>query len=270
MQQHAEPEIARAVDRGHLAVSAAAAATKLPAETQRRIAEAAEAGDANTARHVIKTEQREARETALGAALASGNLALPQKRYGVILADPEWKFETWSSNGLDRSADNHYSTSETAKIAARPIQDIAAKDCVLFLWATAPMLPHALHVMAAWGFEYKSHRIWDKATPGTGYWFINVHELLLVGTRGNIPAPAPGSQPVSITREAKGPHSIKPTFAYEMIERWFPHLPKIELNARQARPGWDSWGLEAPASGDRTRPHDGDNLPESSKSEAAE
>jgi hypothetical protein len=26
----------------------------------------------------------------------------------------------------------------------------------------------------------------------------------------------------------------------------FPSLPKIELNARRARLGWDAWGLEAP------------------------
>ena len=39
-------------------------------------------------------------------------------------------------------------------------------------------------------FEYKSHAVWLKNKVGTGYWFRNQHELLLVGTRGNIPAPA--------------------------------------------------------------------------------
>ena len=33
---------------------------------------------------------------------------------------------------------------------------------------------------------------------------------------------------------------------YELIEAYFPNLPKIELNARgAARPGWQAWGLEA-------------------------
>lgn len=194
-----------------------------------------------------KKERRAARERDIGEKIAGGNLALPTKRYGVILADPEWKFETWSANGMDRAADNHYATSETEKIAARPIADIAAKDCVLFLWATAPMLTHALHVMAAWGFTYKSHGIWDKEIAGTGYWFRNQHEVLLVGTRGNIPAPAMGTQPSSVFREARGEHSVKPKAFHELIERWFPSVPKIELNARAVRPGWDAWGAEAPA-----------------------
>ena len=61
----------------------------------------------------------------------------------------------------------------------------AADDCVLFLWATAPMLPEALEVMKAWGFTYKSRCVWVKDRPGTGYWFRDKAEELLVGVRGN-------------------------------------------------------------------------------------
>jgi N6-adenosine-specific RNA methylase IME4 len=146
------------------------------------------------------------------------------------------------------------------------VGDIAAPDCVLFLWATAPMLPQALEVMAAWGFTYKSHIVWRKAEPvsladpvkgvvsaaklvlGTGYWFRNGHELLLVGTRGEVPAPAMGDQWGSIVDAAPLKHSQKPDWAIELIETYFPNLPKIELNARTARAGWDAWGLEAPDS----------------------
>ena len=38
--------------------------------------------------------------------------------------------------------------------------------------------------MAAWGFGYVSHCAWVKDRTGTGYWFLNKHELLPVGTRG--------------------------------------------------------------------------------------
>jgi N6-adenosine-specific RNA methylase IME4 len=34
---------------------------------------------------------------------------------------------------------------------------IAADDCILFLWATVPMLPQALELMHDWGFQYRSH-----------------------------------------------------------------------------------------------------------------
>lgn len=53
----------------------------------------------------------------------------------------------------------------------------SAKDSVLFMWATSPKLPQALEVMAAWGFAYKTHSIWDKVLIGMGYWFRGQHEL---------------------------------------------------------------------------------------------
>lgn len=193
--------------------------------------------------NIDKSERRAEREAELGAKQAS----LPEKRYGVILADPEWRFEPWSrKTGMDRAADNHYPTSCTEVIAERDVPSIAAKDCVLFLWATAPMLPHALLVMEAWGFDYRSHQVWNKDRIGTGYWFRNKHELLLVGVRGDIPAPAPGENNTSVIDAPRGEHSAKPEVFLEMIERLYPSLPKIELNRRgPARHGWDAWGNES-------------------------
>jgi N6-adenosine-specific RNA methylase IME4 len=213
-----------------------------------------EAADPKALRAVVKEKRAEAqaekkqRREQREQDLAANIVALPQKRYGVIFADPEWSFEVYSSeSGMDRAAANHYPTSATDDICARPIGNIAAKDCALFLCATAPMLPDALRVMDAWGFKYKSHLIWRKPHVGTGYWFRNGHELLLVGTRGNVPAPAPGTQFDSVINAPTREHSEKPDRFYEIIEAYFPNLPKIELNARQRREGWDAWGLEVPA-----------------------
>jgi len=190
-----------------------------------------------------KKERRARREMVLGGI----QQAFPKKRYGIILADPEWRFEVYSRDtGMDRAADNHYPTSSTDAICARPVGDIAADDCVLYLWATSPMLPDALKVMQAWGFDYKSHQVWRKDRIGTGYWFRNLHELILVGTKGNPPAPAMGTQEPSVFDAPVGRHSAKPECVQEMIERHFPNMPKIELNRRgPARPGWDAWGNEA-------------------------
>lgn len=179
--------------------------------------------------------------------LAEKQMALPEKRYGVIYADPEWRFEVYSrETGLDRSPDNHYPTSSFEAIKARPVTDIAADDCVLFLWVTVPHLEQGLEVLRAWGFAYKSHVVWIKDRSGTGYWSRNKHELLLIGTRGAVPAPAPGTQDVSAIEAPLGRHSEKPEIFAQWIERLFPNLPKIELNARAARLGWDVWGNEAP------------------------
>jgi len=45
----------------------------------------------------------------------------------------------------------------------------------------------------------------------------------------------------------------KPDWQYELIEAYFPTLPKIgKLNGPRRRDGWDTWGLDAP-------PHDPEN-----------
>jgi N6-adenosine-specific RNA methylase IME4 len=203
----------------------------------------------NAAAIAAKKERRARLEAELGAK----QRALPDRRYGVILADPAWRFEPYSRvTGMDRAADNHYPTSPLDEIKRLDVPSIAAKDSALFLWSTVPMLPQALEVMAAWGFAYKSCFTWLKDRAGTGYWSRNKHEILLVGTRGRIPAPAPGTQWPSAIEAPVGRHSEKPAAFYKLIESYFPTLPKIELHARgvAARPGWEVWGLEPPLQGD--------------------
>lgn len=189
-----------------------------------------------------KKTKRAAREVELGAR----QRALPDAKYGVILADPPWAFQPYSKEtGMDRAADNHYPTQALEELSRQDVPSIAADDCALFLWATAPMLYHALGVMDAWGFEYKSHCIWLKDKVGTGYWFRNKHELLLVGTRGKFVAPAPGTQWESVVEAAVAEHSKKPEIFLEWVEENWPSIPKIELNRRgSAREGWAAWGLE--------------------------
>jgi N6-adenosine-specific RNA methylase IME4 len=112
------------------------------------------------------------------------------------------------------------------------------------------MLSQALSVMTAWGFTLRSHAVWakDKSGSGTGYWFRNKHETLLVGVKGDVPAPAPGTQWESLIHAPVAGHSVKPERFLEMVEAYFPTVPKIELNRRgPPRPGWDAWGNEVEA-----------------------
>ena len=194
-----------------------------------------------------KTAAKKRRRAQHEADLGTQIRALPNKKFGLILADPEWQFVPWSEEtGSDRSAANHYATSRLQDIKSRDVAGIAADECVLAMWATVPMLPQALEVMQAWGFEYRSHCVWLKNRIGTGYWFRVDHELLLIGVKGSVPAPAPGTQWNSTFDADVRDHSEKPEEAYRMLEQYFPTLPKIELNARQKRDGWDVWGAEAP------------------------
>lgn len=195
----------------------------------------------------LTTAEKQQRRANKEALLGLYQNSFPKKRYGVVYDDNAWRFEPYSrETGMDRAPENHYPTMTLDEIKALPIGEIAADDCVRFSWATIPMLTQALEVMAAHGFEYKSHYVWVKDKVGPGYWIREKHELLLIGTRGSIPCPAPGTQHDSALILPRGRHSEKPDFFLEMIETWYPNLPKIELNRRgPARPGWDAWGNEA-------------------------
>lgn len=254
------PELFQAIESGKVKASVAEKLLTLPKAQQ---VEAATMLDARRLPNLAKQAKRSDTEKRLG----ERQRALPTKQYNVIYADPAWRFEPRSRDtGLDRAADNHYPTQATEEIMALPVGTLAATDCVLLLWATAPMISDALRVMRFWGFEYKSQFVWVKPHFGNGYWNRNRHELLLVGTRGNIPCPAPGEQWDSVIEAPAGAHSVKPDKGYELIESYFPSLPKIELNARRARDGWDAWGLEAPevADAEATEGEEGGPLPSSS------
>jgi N6-adenosine-specific RNA methylase IME4 len=100
--------------------------------------------------------------------------------------------------------------------------------------------------LRTWGFDYVTNMAWVKESIGLGYWFRNQHELLLLGRRGDIPAPLAHTLPPSVIHAPRREHSRKPDEAYQLIERIYPDLPKIELFARDARPGWSAWGNQAP------------------------
>jgi hypothetical protein len=113
------------------------------------------------------------RQATIGGSMSDPFDGLPRGHFGAIYADPPWRWESWGKyrgqrSGLapmgGRSADKHYDTAEATEIQRLPVADLAAPDCVLFMWATWPMLHEALDTIAAWGFEYKTCAFsWMKA-----------------------------------------------------------------------------------------------------------
>jgi len=163
-------------------------------------------------------------------------------KYDVIYADPPWEYD---NSGFNQSAEQHYPVMSLDEIKNLSVADLAANPCVLFLWATSPLLPEALEVMEAWGFEYRASRVWikDKA-PTIGWWLNTRHELLLIGTRGGNAHPL--EKVDSIINAKVTTHSCKPESVKRDIETCYPG-PKIELFARKAVKGdgtWTYWGNE--------------------------
>lgn len=131
------------------------------------------------------------------------------------------------------------------EICALPVCDLSANDAVLFMWATSPKLEESLRVINAWGFKYKTCAVWDKKKIGMGYYFRQQHELLLVATKGNIPAPIVESRISSVVSIARNEHSKKPLEFYSYIEKMYPDFEKIELFCRSPQDGWSVWGNES-------------------------
>ena len=190
-----------------------------------------------------KQQQRAEHEATLAAATAKASQQLGAKLYGVLYVDPPWRQIVWSRTiGLDRAADNHYPTMTLAALTA--LQLPAAENCVLYLWSMVAQLANALRLIEGWGFQYKSARGWTKPDLGTGYWVRENLELLLIATRGAVPAPAPGEQFAGAIERPRGEHSAKPDIFAEIIAHHFPSTPKLEMFARRPRAGWDVWGNE--------------------------
>lgn len=190
-----------------------------------------------------RSENRQARIEKLVEISKENKPIQTEKKYNVILADPPWRYE-YSQSDI-RKIENNYPTMDIDEICELPIKNIASDDCVLFLWTTSPKLTEGIKVLDGWGFQYKTCAVWVKDKIGMGYYFRQQHELLLVGTKGSVPAPEPDKRVSSVIVSDREEHSKKPEIIHKIIEDMYGELPKIELFSRNHRDGWDSWGNQA-------------------------
>lgn len=185
----------------------------------------------------------------------------PAKHYGVIYEDPAWKFKTFGppKEGQKgrRDAERYYPTMTFDEMAAMPVKRVAAKNCWLIMWTSWPHLPKAMLLMKARGFTYSSSFVvWVKTQKSfsptkafienpkdfftnTGYTTRKNVEFCLLGKRGSPKRIGKDVRELLVTPVRE--HSRKPDELYGLIER-FAAGPYLELNARTAREGWDSWG----------------------------
>jgi N6-adenosine-specific RNA methylase IME4 len=170
--------------------------------------------------------------------------------YGCVIADPPWRF----ANRTGKVAPEHvrlhrYPTMSLDEIrtvtlnAAIPV----ARQAHLYLWVPNALVAEGLAVMAAWDFDYKTTLIWHKIRAdggsdgrGVGFYFRNVTEMVLFGTRGGLRTLAPGRRQVNLIASRKREHSRKPDELYEVAEACSPG-PRLEMFARHEREGWSTW-----------------------------
>ena len=179
-------------------------------------------------------------------------LSLQPKRFGTVLADPPWRF----SNRTGKIAPEHkrlrrYQTMTTQEISELPVSQLALPQSHLYLWVPNALVLEGLEVMKRWGFTYKTNIVWYKIRKdggpdrrGVGFYFRNVTEMVLFGTRGKIRTLAPARSLENIILTRKREHSRKPDEIYGIVEKCSPG-PYLELFARGNRKGWTQRGNEA-------------------------
>ena len=156
----------------------------------------------------------------------------------------------YSEKGLGRSAENHYPTMSLEDIKNLPINNLADKNCVLFMWTTIPLLKDSFSVLDSWGFEYKSIAfVWIKLNKksdtlfwGMGHWTRSNAEFCIFATKGNPKRVSASVHQVILSHIER--HSKKPQEARDRIVQLMGDLPRVELFAREKCGGWDAWGNE--------------------------
>jgi len=180
---------------------------------------------------------------------------MPEGKYQVIYMDIPWKYDVDLSKGATRSPENNYPVMDLEEIKnfGKKVIELAADNCVLFMWITAPKLNWMNDVLNACGFEYKTNLIWDKIKPNMGHYSSVRHEILIIAGKGNSAPTCDGKTIQSIDSvqsiEKSSKHSEKPLEFMDIIDKLYPNpnWKKIELFARNKnkRLNWDYWGEEA-------------------------
>lgn len=176
---------------------------------------------------------------------------MTEKKYGIIYADPPWRYRQKTLQG---AAENHYQTMGLEELCALPVETLAASDCALFLWATFPQLAEALRLIQSWGFTYKTVAfVWlkqNRKSPGwfygLGFWTRGNAEICLFATKGKPKRESAGVHQFIISPVEA--HSKKPDVTRDKILELLGDLPRVELFAREKAEGWDAWGNEIESS----------------------
>lgn len=176
-------------------------------------------------------------------------------RYQTILLDPPWPYDRKAGQGV---ANKQYKLMTWADLyALRPLlQAVAAPDCAILLWTTAPLLIEIADTTRVWGFRYVTKAFcWVKTQrDGTIFFGIgsytasNTEDVWLLSNGTPKRKTADISQVVPTMETAGvvaplGRHSKKPEEIQDRIERLFEG-PYLEVFARRRRPNWTCIGNE--------------------------
>lgn len=182
--------------------------------------------------------------------------------YSVVLADPPWAYA--GDPYKDQAAGKHYKCLGVMDMATQfPLLKIMSKPAVALIWATSPLLHDAIEFIELNHLYFRGvARVWVKTTKdgkiinGQGVRPSIIKpttEYLLAASTMRAGRPLPllteaMGQVVLAARPSKADgatiHSAKPDVFRDDIVKLFGNVKRVELFARKAVKGWDSFGNE--------------------------
>ena len=172
--------------------------------------------------------------------------------YGLVMSDPPWKIKRGGKkavrpNSSGKELDYPTMTLDDIKEHLRIATEHTEDNAILFLWTIEKYLIEAQQIAEELGWKFHARMIWNKVTGIPASFDIRFgHEYLLYMYKGKLLPVATEERGKihSVFTEQVKKHSQKPEIAYQIVERLYPDLSKLEMYARRQRDGWDSFGNE--------------------------
>ena len=174
--------------------------------------------------------------------------------YDLILADPPWKQAKGGKKNVrpvssGTELDYPVCSLDEIKEHLRQAVSLTSENSILFLWTIDKYLFEAQQIAEVLGYKLHARMIWNKVNGIPAAFTVRYgHEYLLYMYKGKLTPVATEERGKihTVFTEKVQRHSQKPEVSYEIINRLYPKLKKLELYARQEHKGYDVWGNEVP------------------------
>ena len=174
------------------------------------------------------------------------------EKYGLILADPPWKQSKGGKKAVRKNSsgmelDYPVCSLDEIKSHLEAATKLTEENSILFLWTIDKYLFEAQQIAEDLGYKLHARMIWNKVNGIPAAFTARFgHEYLLYMYKGKLIPVAKDERGKihTVFTEKVTRHSQKPEVSFEIIDRLYPDLKKLELYARKERKGYDCWGNE--------------------------
>lgn len=173
-------------------------------------------------------------------------------RYQILMIDPPWDKVKSGRRSVrpNQGRKMNYATMPTKEIFMLLDEEVFSQcsmpHCV-FMWTIEQFLLDCEKYMMERNYKRHCRIIWDKQNGIAPAFTVRYsHEYLIWYYKPKLLHPAKeyrGTYKTVFTAKSRE-HSRKPDFAYEMVEKLYPGMSKLDVFSREKREHWHQFGNE--------------------------